>query len=320
MSLVIGFDVGGTTMTAGLVDAQGHLHGQKEVETLAEQPVGDTLARMKALLADLLGLAADQGQSVSGIGIGMAGLIEPQQGIVQTSPNLPNWSQVHLAQELAQVFHLPVVIDNDVRAATLGEAAFGAGQGKQHLIMLTVGTGIGSALVLNGEIYRGSCFSAGEFGHMPVIPQGGLLCGCGSQGCLETVAGTKAILILAHRLIERGFCPVLQARLNSTNPLTPRLIAEAAQAGDAGACRVWEEIGTWLGMGLAGLVNLLNPEQIIIGGGIAQAGEVLFAPIRREIRRRAFALPAEAATVVPAQLGPDAGVIGASVLGRKGVI
>jgi glucokinase len=202
----------------------------------------------------------------------------------------------------------------------LGELHFGAGQGAESMLCLTVGTGIGSAIVLGGHLHRGASLSAGEFGHLTVIHQGGKICGCGNSGCLETVAGTAAIITLARRYLDRGLSPMLAERVQAGDVLMPRLVAEAALAGDIGARLTWQEVGTWLGTALAGMVNFLNPEKIVIGGGIAQAGALLFEPVQQAIQTRAFALPAERVQVLAARLGPQAGIIGASVLARIGVV
>ncbi len=316
MSLALGFDLGGTTVTAALVSEQGEILHSLDAPTPADQPAQATLDLMEKLFADLL---AQTQESVVGIGMGIAGLINPYQGVVHTSPNLPLWQDVDLRSPLQKRFGLPVYLDNDVRAMALGELHFGAGQDAESMLCLTVGTGIGSAIVLKGEIHRGATLSAGEFGHITVVHQGGRLCGCGNTGCLETLAGTQGILLLARRYLERGQAPILAKKLASGEKLMPRLVAEAAEAGDPGCIQVWNEVGTWLGSALAGAVNFLNPERIVIGGGIAQAGELLFGPVRQTILTRAFALPAQSVQVLAAQLGPQAGIVGASVLARKGV-
>lgn len=309
----IGFDVGGTSLKAALVSAQGQIQQIASAPT----PIDALPSQMIAVMAELIQQlqVACTGQ-LTGVGIGMAGLIDAQQGLVVTSPNLPTWKDVPICQLLSEQVGLPVAIDNDVRAMAMGELRYGAGQGCQDMICLTLGTGVGSALIFNGQIYRGVSLSAGEFGHVTVVPQGGRTCGCGNRGCLETVAGTAGILDLAQRFVDRGLAPELQGLL-ATEPLTPKAIAVAAAAGDSGAQAVWQEVGHWLGLALAGVVNLLNPARIVIGGGVAQAGELLFPAIRAALLRHAFERPAQAVTVLPAALGAEAGMIGAAVLAQK---
>lgn len=313
----IGFDVGGTGLKAALVNPTGQILETVSAPTPAEQPPDVMIAVMEQLIQQLLETAQRRQLHVAGVGVGLAGLIDAPQGVVITAPNLPAWDNVPLVEILSQRCGLPVAVDNDVRAMALGELAYGAGQGCQHLLCVTVGTGVGSAIVLNGQIHRGASLTAGELGHLTVVPQGGRTCGCGNRGCLETVAGTEGILSLARRQLERGLAPRLASLLHSEEVLTPRLISEAALAGDPGALAVWEETGHWLGLALAGVVNLLNPERIVIGGGVAQAGSLLLEPISRAIRLHAFARPAEAVRLVPAQLGAQAGMIGSAVLAQQ---
>ena len=307
----IGFDVGGTSLKAALVK-EGKIYQTRQAATPADAEPQAAMDVMVQLIKDLKG----EGE-VTAVGMGMAGLIDGPSGTVITSPNLPRWKQVPLAETLGQRVNLPVAIDNDVRAMALGELHYGAGLGATDMICLTVGTGVGSALIFNGDIYRGTCLTAGELGHMMVVHQGGRDCGCGNRGCLETVAGTEGILTLARQYLGRQLAPILQEKLRGEE-LTPRLIFEAAQEGDAGAKAVFTEVGQWLGRTLAGVVNLLNPERIVIGGGIAQAGNLLFEPLRQAVQLHAFERPAQAVTIVPASLGPEAGMIGSAVLAQKG--
>lgn len=318
-SCQIGFDVGGTTLKASLV---------KETQILAtvsaETPVSasqqEALAVMVELINRLKQNAQEQSLRVTGIGMGIAALVNYQTGDVITAPNLPNWKDFPLARQLSEQVALPVKLDNDVRAMAMGELAHGAARGCQHALCLTVGTGVGSAIIIRGQIHRGASLTAGEFGHVMLVPQGGRLCGCGNRGCLETLAGTEGILSLAQRYVERDLAPVLAQKLSEGHKLTPRLISEAALAGDHGCVSIWNEIGTWLGIALSGAVNFLNPERIVIGGGIAQAGDLLFNPIRQAIRLHAFERPASVVQVVPAALGAQAGMIGAAVLAQEGLV
>ncbi len=310
---MIGFDVGGTTLKAALV-SEGKILETVTQPTLADAAAEETIENMVALIEQL---KSKSQTPVKGVGMGMAGLIDAPAGVVITSPNLPRWKNVKLAEILSQKVDLTVALDNDVRAMALGELNYGAGRGAQNMLCMTLGTGVGSAIIIDGQIYRGASLSAGELGHLMVVPQGGRTCGCGNRGCLETVAGTPGILNLAERFIERGLSPTL-AKSAQDQELTPKLIFEAAQAGDPGASEIWQEVGQWIGIALAGVVNFMNPERIVIGGGISHAGEFLFEPLRRAIQRHAFERPAQAVTVCQAELGSDAGMIGSAVLAQKG--
>ncbi len=316
-SCQIGFDVGGTSLKAALV-AEGQILETVSAETPVEQSQAEAVAVMADLIEQLKKAAAQRDLHVTGVGMGIAGLVDYTRGYVITAPNLPNWKDFSLAEQLSAKVGLGVKLDNDVRAMAMGELAYGAGRGARHMLCLTVGTGVGSAIIINGEIYRGASLTAGEFGHVMVIAEGGRSCGCGNRGCLETVAGTEAILSLGRRYLERGLAPVLAEKLTQNGgQLTPKLIAEAALAGDMGCVSLWNEIGHWLGIALAGAVNFINPEQIVIGGGIAQAGALLFDPIQRVIQFHAFERPAQAVKLMPAALGAEAGMIGAAALAQQ---
>lgn len=315
-SCQIGFDVGGTTLKAALV-ADGQILETVSANTPVEQSQPEAVQVMADLIERLKAAAGRQSLAVTGVGMGIAGLVDYTRGHVITAPNLPKWNDFALADQLGAKVGLSVRLDNDVRAMAMGELAYGAGRGAKHMLCLTVGTGVGSAIIINGAIHRGASLTAGEFGHVMVVPQGGRNCGCGNRGCLETVAGTEAILSLGRRYLERDLAPVLAQKVaENDGHLTPKLIAKAAEAGDAGCIALWNEIGHWLGIALAGAVNFLNPEQIVIGGGIAQAGSLLFDPIERAIRLHAFERPARAVKLLPAALGAQAGMIGAAVLAQ----
>lgn len=317
-SCQIGFDVGGTTLKAALV-AGGEILETVSATTPVEQSQAEAIQVMAGLIEKLKDAAAHRQQSVSGVGMGIAGLVDYTRGHVITCPNLPNWTDFPLAQLLGEKVGLPVRLDNDVRAMAMGELTYGAGKGARQMLCLTVGTGVGSAIIIDGAIYRGASLTAGEFGHVTVVPQGGRTCGCGNRGCLETVAGTEGILTLAKRYVDRGLAPILSQKLaEADGHLSPKLISEAAAAGDAGSIALWQEVGDWLGLALAGAVNFLNPERIVIGGGIAAAGDLLFGPIERAIRLHAFERPAQAVTLIPAALGASAGMIGSAVLAQQG--
>jgi glucokinase len=231
--------------------------------------------------------------------------------VVTAPPNLPGWKNVPLKRLIEEALSITAFLENDANAAALGEHRFGAGRGVQNMIYVTASTGIGGGLILNGQLYSGATGAAGEIGHMTVLPWGPY-CGCGNRGCLEALASGTAIARDGRELVRRGV-PTLIAELAAGNPerVTAKLVAEAADRGDIEAQEILTEAMTYLGMGMANLVNLFNPELIVIGGGLTNMGEGLFGPVRRAIERRAFPAAARAAQVVPAELGDDVGVLGA---------
>lgn len=271
-----------------------------------------------------------------GVGLGAPGLIIAETGVVHFSPNFPGWSDIPLVAyvnaELAKLqppkpavqtdTHKrckPVLrgMDNDVNAMTLGELHHGAGVGYKSLVALTLGTGVGGGVVIDGKVYHGSRNTAGELGHTVVEPNG-RVCGCGNPGCLEAYAGAKNIVERIQGKIGEGRRSSLADPLDEGVALTPRMIAEAAEAGDALAIEIFAETGQYIGIALTSIAHILNPQIAIIGGGIAEAGErLLFEPIRKELSKRAMDIPAQM-EIVKAHLGNDAGIVGAAMLAMEG--
>jgi glucokinase len=231
--------------------------------------------------------------------------------VVFWSPNFPLWENVPVARQVGGPTHLPVTLLNDAKCAALGELGFGAARGARNMVMITVGTGIGGAFVVDGQLLLGPNGSIGEVGHHTIDPNGPL-CGCGNHGCWERFCGRDAIVDRTVRLLQRGRPSALLEKVDRPGEVTPALVAQAAAGGDALALEVVEETGFYIGVGVANLINIMNPEVFVIGGGIAQAGELLFGPIRRTVAARAVALQAKTARIVPAELGDNAGVMGAA--------
>ena len=270
------------------------------------------------------------------IGLGAPGLIIAETGVVHFSPNFPGWTDIPLVDyvnaELAKLRLLKTTasdhsqthrgekyklvlrgMDNDVNAMTLGELRHGAGVGYKNIAALTLGTGVGGGVVIDGQVYHGSQNTAGELGHTIVEPNG-RYCGCGNQGCLEAYAGAKNIVERTQEKIETGRSMILAEAIQNGTPLTPRQIAEAAHAGDEIAMEIFAETGRYIGIALTSIAHILNPQIAIIGGGIAEAGEkLLFEPIRAELSKRAMDIPARM-KIMKAHLGNDAGIVGAAML------
>lgn len=309
----IGIDVGGTNVKIALVNDKGKIIYSNSVPTHAELGYEFTVNNIKQAIYDLLKETKLQNKDIEGIGFGFPGQIDFKNGIVRNAPNIPGWVDIPIKQIFEDEFHIPTRVDNDVRCAALGELNYGAGKGCENLICITVGTGIGSGLIVNGKLVRGASNAAGEIGHIKLQMKDGPICGCGDTGCLEAFASGPAIVAMAEEYIKGGKSTKYREIANG-NPLTPYIVCEAAKAGDPVAQRIFTIIGEYIGIGMSGVVNLLNPEKIIIGGGVADAGDFLFNPIIKAIKERAMKISGETVQVVPAQLGNTAGVIGASLL------
>ncbi len=317
MTKVIGIDLGGTNLKSGIVTDRG------ELLNLNYQPA-EAIKGPKRVIKNLIAaiekqLQSDANSGVAGIGIGAAGQVDFSKGVVYDPPNFPNWHKEPLAQIIGDHFGIPTFVDNDANVAALAEGRFGAGRDSQNFILVTLGTGVGSGLILNGSLYRGAVGAAGEFGHT-TIQFDGPVCNCGNRGCIERYVGAR--WIVERALDNLPHYP--DSRLNAhaeqdEQKITPKIIAELANDGDALCLRVMEEVGTFLGIALASVLNLLNLDLIIIGGGISNAGKVLFDPIERSIQNHAMSIPAATARLKRAEMGEHAGVIGAGQLAFEGL-
>lgn len=315
MAKRIGIDVGGTNVKIALVDDNGKIIYSNSVPTYAKMGYEYTVNNIKQAIKDLMKETNTTPSDIEGIGFDFPGQVDCKTGVVKLAPNIPGWVNVPIAQMIEDEFHIPTRIDNDVRCAALGELKFGAGRGCENFICITVGTGIGSGIVINGKVVRGATNAAGELGHIKLQMNGGPICGCGDTGCLEAFASGPAIVAMAQEYIKGGKSTKFREMAAvEGGEITPYMVAKAAEEGDPVAKRIFEIVGEYIGIGLTSVINLLNPERVIIGGGVAESGELLLGPIRKTIKERAMVVAGNAVEIVPAQLGNSAGVIGASIL------
>lgn len=311
----LGIDFGGTAVKVGLVDAQGRVLASTSFPTAETQGPDTWLDRLERSLPEL-GLPAagsELADRIAGIGVGVPGFTDFERGFIYELANVPGWSRVPLAERLTERFGTRALVDNDVNAMALGECMFGCGRQYRHAVFVTLGTGVGGGLLINGRIYRGAYSMAGEIGHMSIrydglrSPQG--------IGGLELYVGNRAISQRAAEALRAGRPSLLRERLgNELHRVTPRDIAEAAAAGDALSIEVFDFVAMCLATAFASIVYLLQPQAIIVGGGVAQAGEVLFGPLRRHLHSRLSPVFYERLEVRPAELGSDAGIIGCASL------
>lgn len=306
---VLGIDIGGTKLAAGVVDADGRMLERGEMPTLAYEGLEPVLERIVGLGRELLARAAAQKEPVQRIGIGCAGPVDLKAGKVFDPPNLPGWSDVSLVRHIESALGLPAILENDANAAALGEFRYGAGRGVRSLVYFTVSTGIGGGIILDGKVWHGLKDAAGEAGHMTVCPDGPV-CGCGNRGCLEAMASGTSIARRAREAVAAG----RPTRLREVPVVTSADVVRLAQEGDAVAREVWEAAVKYLGIGVASVITVLAPERIVLGGGVTRAGDFLFEPLRVEVRRRVKLMPVESVLVLPAALGPDVGILGAAAV------
>ncbi|MFZ5827573.1 MAG: ROK family protein [Bacillota bacterium] len=311
--LALGIDLGGTTVKVGVVSHDGAIVGRAQRPTEVEKGPEGVVTNMALAVSDALHAAGVGQDDLEGVGIGSPGICDAPRGVVVRSGNL-HWRNVPVGLMLSQRLGIPVKLENDANCAALGEQWCGAARGANHVVLFTLGTGVGGGLILDGRIYGGSNGWAGELGHMPVVDEG-LPCTCGAVGCLETVASATAMGTLGRQAVEAGRAPVMErlAREHGGR-VDARVVILAAREGEEAARAILRSAGEYLGLASAALISALNPELIVVGGGASQGGEFLLEPMRQVIARRAMPGPSETAKVVAATLGNDAGLIGAASL------
>lgn len=308
--LYAAIDLGGTKIYTVLGNGDGSLLAEELTATRAHDGPQAVMEQLVQSVAGLLSKTSYGLNDLQAVGICVAGFFDWQKKLLVHSPNMSGWSNVPLERELSDRLGLPVLAENDANAAALGEARRGAGFGAGNVIFVTVSTGIGAGLILNGRIYRGAAGFAGEVGHMVVKPDG-LLCGCGRRGCLETVASGTAMGRAAYTAVQEGRGTLLSqlAEENGGRLGAPQVFA-AAQLGDTAAADILADAVYFLGISLVNLVNLLNPEVIVIGGGVAAAGEQFLQPLRETVAHNAIPPAAAGCALRGAKLGMAAGVVG----------
>ncbi len=307
---IIGVDVGGSKLLAGAVDTDFFVHRrvQRSVSGLDQSSLLRVIAEAAQEARELAGGA------VAAVGFGIPSLIDRRSGRSVASVHLP-LIDVPFADVMAERLGLPVVVDNNAKVAALAEHRAGAAQGYDHALMLTVGSGIGGAAIIDGELHRGASGAAGEFGHITVALDGPSCAGgCPGRGCLETLASGTALAREALRIARCQPDSALARALAQGRALQGPLVTELAHDGDGAAREAIALIGTRLGVGIASLMNIFNPEVVVVGGGVIGAGELLLGPARAEVARRALSRSREAAHIVAAHFGVEAGMVGAAAL------
>jgi glucokinase len=309
---VLAVDLGGTKIRSAIVSQEGKIIATDNRPTQAHKG----LAHVGNRLFDSIDMVLRKGNmragEFAGIGVAIAGVLDSKNGVLTSSPNLPHWKNVPLKKIMQDRLDLDTFLINDANAAALGEHRFGAGIGAQDLVYLTVSTGIGGGIIIDGKLYEGSTGSAGELGHM-TIDADGPRCNCGNYGCLEVLASGTAVAREAVERITRGETSILKDIKESISAITAEDVAKAARQGDKLAAEIIAGASYYLGIGLANIVNIFNPQVIVIGGGMSKMGGMLMGPAKKIVKQRAFKLPARAARIMKARLGNDSGIIGAAV-------
>ena len=312
MSYTVGVDVGGTKIAAGLVDEHGQVIARERTQSPATDPkqIVRTIGELVRTLTD--------SQPVEAVGVSAAGFVDKARAMVVFAPNLA-WRDEPLKRFLEEELELPVIVENDANAAAWAEFTFGAGEDVEDLLMLTVGTGVGGGLVIDGELVRGGFGMGGEVGHITMVP-GGVLCGCGNLGCLESYGSGRALVRVSRELAvtDPESAQGLLARAEGDpSKITGPLVTAAAQDGDPFAVARLAELGDWLGQGVATLTAVLDPNVVVIGGGVGEAGALLLDPLRDSFERHVTARGHRPMLEIrQAELGNAGGLIGVADLAR----
>lgn len=304
---ILGIDIGGTKSAAVLGGAQGDILARAEMPTQSQDGPWVILDRLVAMAKDLLSSSEIAPDALAGVGISCGGPLDTKSGLVYDPPNLPGWTAIPVRRRFEEAFPgVNVVLENDANATALAEWHWGAGRGVRNLVFMTMGTGIGGGLILDGRLYRGTNDLAGEVGHQ-VILRDGPLCGCGKRGCLEALASGPAIARLAQESLLYGRGKrLVEIAGGKPSLITARHVVEAAKAGDAFSRTILAEVGGYMGIGLANLIQILNPERIVIGTIAVHAGELILDPIRRTVEEYAWERARSVCQIVPAALGDRA--------------
>jgi glucokinase len=314
----IGIDLGGTKILAVVVDKKGHIVAEDKLKTKAKQGPVAVIERMAETAHRVVRKAAVEWHDVLGVGVGAPGPMDPGSGIVYSPPNLPGWDEVPLGPRMSEALGVRVFVENDVNLGTLGEHALGAGRGTRDMVGIFVGTGVGGGLILDGQLRSGARHAAAEVGHMIVLADGPV-CGCGRRGCLEALASRTAIERDIHLGIAAGRESLVPELLKESGRLSSGVLAEALRQGDSLVAEVVGRAQWYLGLLTASIVNLVDPEMVVFGGGVIEAlGEEFLAPVRTTARQYFIQQAgADKVRIVTAKLGDYAGVLGAAVCARQ---
>ncbi|MCS7201178.1 MAG: ROK family protein [Dictyoglomus sp.] len=306
MERFLALDIGGTKIALGRFLGDGKLEEKIIFPTNAERGYRKILEEIIENLKKL------KTSDTLALGIGCGGPLDSEKGVILSPPNLPGWDNVPLKGDLESALNIPVFLDNDANTACLGEYYFGAGRGVKNLVYITVSTGIGGGVIIDGKILRGQRNSAGEIGHQTILPHGPL-CNCGNKGCLEALASGIAIAKRAEEAILNNEDTILK-ELSRKERISAELVRKAYLQGDKVSERIWKSALEYLGIGIGNVITILSPERIILGGGIMKAGEEVLETVKRVVKERVKLVPVDKVEILSSQLGEDVGLYGALAL------
>ncbi|MFQ5492311.1 MAG: ROK family protein, partial [Phycisphaerae bacterium] len=307
----VGVDIGGSFIKAGLVDDAGALLSKSVRPTLPQRPADEIVADVATLISEVIEASPADRESIAGVGIGSPGPLSPTRGIIHRAANLPTFKNFPLRDRVAEGSGMPAVLVNDANAAGFAERWVGAGHGADNLVMFTLGTGIGSAVFVDGRVLSGGFENAGELGHM-IIERNGRPCSCGQRGCLEQYASAANIVRRVSEAMRQGADSVLAKIAGAPEAITAKDVAQAVREGDSLAVEIWRDACAALATGCVNVLHAYNPRVIVLGGGLSGAGAVLLDAVRQSLQAQVWSLHDDLPEIVLAELGNDAGIIGAA--------
>jgi glucokinase len=308
-----GIDIGGTKIAIALAKLDGEILAKRRLPTPNENGPFALLETVSQTLAEMIG---ENGSDLTAIGVGSPGPLDIDHGLILSPSNLRNWDRIPIVDVLSKKFAVPVMLDNDANAAALGEFSFGAGRGFKNIFYVTVSTGIGGGVIIDGNIHHGVSTGAGEIGHTIVDPDG-VRCNCGSIGCLETVSSGTHLVRLMKEKLASGEPTAIRDLITDGTELSTQVLLEAVRRGDPVAIEIWDKACRYLAISIANAISLLAPEVVVIGGGISSAGELLLEPLRRLVPQYVSMIPKSEINIVTAELGTESGLYGAIELARR---
>lgn len=305
---IIAVDLGGTKIACALTDLEGHIISENTIPTNAKEGEQEVLKRISSAIEKVLEDGKKSRDEIKAIGIGSPGPLDSGRGIILDTPNLP-LKNVEIVRHIEDRFKIKTFLENDANAAAIGEYLFGAGKGTRNMVYITVSTGIGAGAIIDGKIYRGTTCNALELGHITILPDGPR-CNCGNFGCLEVLASGTAIAREADKALAQG----IGSSLYNYEKVTSREVFKEAGLGDKLALEVIDKALGYLGIGVANAITAFDPEKVVIGGGVAMAGDILFDKVRKVVKERSFKVLNESCEIVPASLKTKSGIIGAAAV------
>ena len=311
--VVAGIDIGGTNISIAVAETGGEVVSKRQLPTQSSLGPFSAFDKMSEALDEML---AEGSFDLEAIGVGSPSPIDVRKGLIMSPSNLLEWSEFPIVDLLNDRFGVPVKLENDANAAAVGEYIYGAGRGYRNIFYLTVSTGIGGGIIIDGNLYHGISTAAGEIGHTIIQPDG-IRCNCGSRGCLETICAGVHIARRARERLENGEASILSGMVSDIDSITARTVVDAVQQGDPLATAIWDETCHFLAIGIANVITLVAPEIVIVGGGVAAAGDLLFVQLRKRVPHFVSMVPADKINIVPARLGTESGLYGAVAIARE---